>query len=220
MPFVAACGGEYSGFLRDAANVNEHQYRMNIASVHYSRTVSGSSSVGKVLCAIPLDATGVYKQAMGELQSEAHLEVNQVLENIREDHQIAWYMVYCVHTLTISADVYDVTPLHAEQAKQPPSAATQQAPTVDTPQLPTPTVEPPKKLTYAQLHEALSHVQADKDDTSHHDIAVRILGRPHRTDAEAEYWYGSSPGRSDCYVLRLSATKGDTLSSAPADLCR
>ena len=104
--------GRNSGFLRDANTVNEHQFRMEIAAQRYARSVSGSSSIGSLFCIIPM-SNGAYKDAMAALHAEAKLQMNEVIENIREDHAFIAYVFYCEDDLILSADVYQVTPASA-----------------------------------------------------------------------------------------------------------
>jgi hypothetical protein len=75
-------------------------------------------------------------------------------------------------------------------------------------------------VTYAQLQEAYAQIQSNQDSTSHLAMAVRLLGNPHKIDADSEYWFGTLPGKSDCFALKVSAAKGDSLDTAPADKCK
>lgn len=215
---VAGCGIN-QGFVHDATSGDQHQYRMDLSGVRYMRSVSGSASIGYIFClpsieGIPLDR-GLWKQAMEALQEEAKLQPNEVLKDLRQDDDRTCYLgVYGVHGLVLSADVYDLTPAGA-----PGGCHTVRA-TDSTPAVP---ARPAGKLTYAQLQEAFAQVQAVRGEgsASHHDVAVRVLGgEPHKTDAESDYWWGNLPGKPDCFVLRLSATKGDSLDTAPNDKCR
>jgi hypothetical protein len=113
---LAGCGTS-SGFLRDAANINQHQYRQEVGAVRYSRSVFGTWTSGAVLCIIPVGlGDGPYKEAMSALHQQANLQTNQVLENIREDHSFAVYLFYCTSTVTVSADVIDLLPSGAQTA--------------------------------------------------------------------------------------------------------
>ena len=116
---IAATGcGVRSGFLRDSATVNDFQYRMDVSGVQYLRQASGSSSIGSVLCAIPLN-NSLYKTAMANLYNDARLQPNEVLVNFREDTGITSYVgVYCNQNLTLSADVVHLTPTGAKAPEQ------------------------------------------------------------------------------------------------------
>jgi hypothetical protein len=105
---IVGCSGG-SGFLRGAISGNEHQFHMELAAQRYARSVSGSSAIGSLFCFIPID-DGAYKEAMLALHAQAKLQTNEVLENIREDHSLVFYVLYCRETLIISADVYEVIP--------------------------------------------------------------------------------------------------------------
>lgn len=99
-----------TGFLRDATTANSHQYRQDVGAIRYSRTVEAATSTGALLCAIPFGADPPYATAMRGLQENAKLKTNEVLENIREDHSITAFLVFwCVTTLTLSADVTEIT---------------------------------------------------------------------------------------------------------------
>jgi hypothetical protein len=118
---LAGCGRN-SGFLRDANTINEHQFRMDITAQSYERSVMGSSAIPSILCIIPLD-DAPYAHAMTELHTQAKLERNEVLENIREDHAfVVYFGMYCLDKLTISADVYQVMPVAVPKAADPLSA--------------------------------------------------------------------------------------------------
>jgi hypothetical protein len=224
LSLLAGCGYN-EGLLTSWSPGDKHQYRMDLSSVRYVRSVSGRASLGSIFCwgfpfawggfarGIPLDH-GLYQQAWAALQEDAKLKPNEILKDLRIDRDPTCYLLYFVNDLTISADVYEVTAVGA--AGQPgvqPSSRTSDSP----PPVP---VHPAGKLTYAQLQEAFAQVEADRDGTRHHEIAVRILGGPHKADAESDFWWGNLPGKADCFVLRLSATKGDSLDTAPNDKCK
>ncbi len=71
-----------------------------------------------------------------------------------------------------------------------------------------------RAVTYDQLQQALAQIQA-----GHRDVAMRILGPPQFADAETAYWWASLPATGDCFVLKLSATRGNSLETAAADKC-
>jgi hypothetical protein len=102
--------GRISGSFLSASSANEHQFRMEIAAQRYARSVSGSASVGSILCAIPTGG-GAYRTAMAALHAEAQLKTNEVLVNIREDHTFLTLLLYCEDDLILSADVYEVIPV-------------------------------------------------------------------------------------------------------------
>lgn len=120
--WLTGCGTT-SGFLRDASTVNQHQYRQDVKTVTYLRSVHGSSTIGSFFCIMPVSGgVGLYKDAMVQLHRMAALQPNQVLENIREDHESTAYLVFfCTKTLTLSADVVELTP--ADEAHAAPQAA-------------------------------------------------------------------------------------------------
>ncbi len=106
---IGGCGST-SGFLRDSATLTQAEFKMDVSQIRYSRSVSGSAKVGEALCSIPLDEDQ-YKRAMEALYGSAQLKTNEVLTNFREDEVFSWFLgFYCQKTLTISADVIDVTP--------------------------------------------------------------------------------------------------------------
>jgi hypothetical protein len=205
------CGCGYNaGFIHDASSGNQHQVRMDVSAERFSRTVSGSATMGSILCLIPVDS-GLFKQAMDALHEEANLKTNETLRDIREDLDPAFYLfLYCTKKLTISADVYELTPVSGGAPSSPSPSPVAELP---------PSRPKPPRLTYAQLQEALTEIQKDRDRTNHHEIAVRALGAPHKTDSENELWYGGLPGKSDCFVLRLSS-KGASVDEAPEEKCR
>jgi hypothetical protein len=205
-PLVVVGCGYNSGFLHDTSTGNQISFHVEAASERYSRTVSGSSSIGAILCFIPLDE-GLFKQAMQALHDEAHLKPNEALQDVRVDYDPVSYLVYCNRRLTISADVYEMIA---------PGGA---APTVPSPGAEAPPPRPRSpKLTYALLQEALTEIQKDRDRTNRHGIAVRILGPAQTSDSENEFWYGGVPGKSDCFALRLSI-KGAEINDAPEEKC-
>ncbi|HEY3816942.1 MAG TPA: hypothetical protein VGL81_07220 [Polyangiaceae bacterium] len=218
---VAGCGVN-DGFVHDATSGDQHEYRMDLSGVRYVRSVSGSASIGSIFCVggfvptyvhgIPLDH-GLYKQAMEALQDDAKLKPNEVLKDLRTDHDPACYLfVYGVNSLTISADVYEVTPS---------GGAANASPTARVAEPPLPAQgKPAGRLVYSQLQEAYAQIQSNQDSSGHLGMAVRLLGNPHKIDGDSEYWWGSFPGKSDCFVLRVSATKGDSLDTAPAEKCK
>ena len=106
---IAPGCGRTSGFLRDVNNINEHQFRMEIAAERYARSASGSASIGSLFCLVPLN-NGAYRDAMATLHAQARLQKNEVLQNLREDHAFVFYALYCEDDLILSADVYEVVP--------------------------------------------------------------------------------------------------------------
>jgi hypothetical protein len=121
LAMLAGCGRS-SGFLPDASSVSEHAFRMEISAERYSRSVSGSSSVGSLFCLIPM-GNGAYKDAMAALHAEAKLRTNEVLENVRADHAFLPFLLYCDDQLIVSADVYQVTPAGTHARSEPPPEA-------------------------------------------------------------------------------------------------
>ena len=101
--------GLSTGFLHDPSSDQTIRYQMIIGSERYQRTVFGSSSVPSILCVLPLGGTQ-YQRAMQELIARATLQVNEHLANIRADNDLACFILVGSRTLTISADVYVVTP--------------------------------------------------------------------------------------------------------------
>lgn len=131
----------YSGFLRDASNTNEHQFKMDVAEMQYKKSIAGVSEVGYVFCSIPVENSDLFRNAMNQLNSRAELSSNQVLENIREDHELSIYLpflpIYCKKRLVISADVYEMIPtgrkLSSENTPPRTSATESKRVTRDTP---------------------------------------------------------------------------------------
>lgn len=202
---VTGCGFN-SGLLQNVSPGNQLHFSMDVSRERYSRSVSGSSSIGSILCVIPLDEGG-FRQATEALHEDAHLKPNEALQDIRVDYDPLFLVLYCVKRLTISADVYEMTPTGGLAPAETRTAAA---------------AAPPAKsarLTYGQLQEANAQIQADREKTNVHEIAVRILGQPQKTDAENEFWYGGVPGKDDCYVLRLSS-RGASLDDAPSEKCQ
>jgi hypothetical protein len=119
-PLLAGCGIN-EGFKHDLASGDQHQYRMDLSGIRYARTVAGTASIGSILClgfpwagawvpGIPLDH-GLYKHAMEALHEDAKLKPNEVLKDLRTDHDPTCYLLlYGVNSLTVSADVYELTP--------------------------------------------------------------------------------------------------------------
>ncbi len=108
--FLGASCGETSGFIRDSVSLNQRQYRMNVVSEQFIRTVSGDASNGALFCMIPLE-TDMYKRAMDALYAHAMLGPNQVVLNLREDHEVVSYLgFFCKFFLTVSGDVVQFTP--------------------------------------------------------------------------------------------------------------
>lgn len=127
LSLAVGCGFN-SGLLQDTATGNQIQLRMDVVSERYSRTVAGSSYVGAILCFLPID-TGLYDQAMRSLHEHARLQANEVLQNVRVDNDPTCYLLFGVHRVTISADVYDVTPAGetpppSQGAAAPPAKST------------------------------------------------------------------------------------------------
>lgn len=98
---------------------------MELSSVRYARTVAGAAQLFSLLCVVPLDH-GLYQQAMASLHAEARLKPNEVLENIRTDDDPSCFLVLGIRSLTVSADVYDLTPEHAAATAPAPAAAPEQ----------------------------------------------------------------------------------------------
>jgi hypothetical protein len=222
---VASLGGcgVNEGFVHDATSGDQHQYRMDLSGVRYVRSVSGSASIGSIFClgglvpgyihGIPLDR-GLFKQAMEALQEDAKLKPNEILKDLRTDRDPACYLfLYGVNSLTISADVYEVTPTVGSGTAGPSAVHAIEG------AAPVP-ARPAGKLTYAQLQEAYAQIQSNQDSSAHLGMAVRLLGNPHKIDGDSEYWWGSLPGKGDCFVLKVSTGKGDSMDTAPSDRCK
>lgn len=108
--------------------------------MRYVKSVDASTSIGQILCAIPLGSVPPYANTMAELHAAAQLKPNQILENIREDHTVtAWLMFYCTQTLTLSADVIEVVPNGPPSPPPPPTPTATQ--TENVPPRPTPAVK-------------------------------------------------------------------------------
>jgi hypothetical protein len=106
---LAGCGAS-SGFLRDATSSNRLDIQLPVAGVRYVKSVSGSASIGAMFCAIP-GAGDLYKDAMSNLHGAARLQPNQVVMNLREDFTFrTWFGFYCSRSLTMSGDVFELTP--------------------------------------------------------------------------------------------------------------
>jgi hypothetical protein len=103
---VSAACSVSGGFVRDARGALD--LRIDVANVQYLRTVSGTAEVGSVLCAIPLE-DGAYDRAMRALNGSANLGPNQVVLNLREDRSVVTFLVYCLHRVTISGDVVELS---------------------------------------------------------------------------------------------------------------
>ena len=101
--------GVNSGFLHDGSS-DQTVHQMAISAERYVRTVLGSSAVPSLLCAVPLGGRLYYK-AMGDLNASAKLQPNEVLKNIRTDDDPVCFIILGVRNITISADVYEVTPV-------------------------------------------------------------------------------------------------------------
>lgn len=105
----SGCGVNH-GFIRDSVTANEVQYRMNVITQRYVRSVSGSANYGSVLCVFPVNGDG-YKRAMEDLYQSAQLRPNQTILNLREDHKAVSYVgFYCNWNVTVSGDVFEFTP--------------------------------------------------------------------------------------------------------------
>jgi hypothetical protein len=141
---TAAAGCGYNtGFVHDATSGDQHEYRMDVASVRYARTVYGQAEIGALFCLLPF-GRGLYRQAMEELNATAHLRDNEVLENVRTDDDPLCGILYGVRRLTISADVYELTPTH-----EPTPAAVRVITEPSRPPLnvPPPPAQPPPQAT-------------------------------------------------------------------------
>lgn len=105
----SACGLS-GGFIRDSLTTNQFDYRMEIEKLRYVRLVQGNSSIGSVLCLIPL-GDQLYTRAMEDLYASAALQENEVVVNLREDSTVVSYVgVYCISRLTVSGDVVQLVP--------------------------------------------------------------------------------------------------------------
>jgi hypothetical protein len=94
---------------------------MDVTSVEHKRTVSGTASVGLVLCVIPISGE-YYKRAMEELHQKASLNPNEVLANFREDHAITSFLgFYCSQEVTLSADVVKLSSASGPPPPPPPA---------------------------------------------------------------------------------------------------
>jgi len=112
---TSGCGVS-RGFLRDARTRNDFEYRMDVTRFRYLRTIHAAADKSSVFCIIPT-ASAQYMRAMDGLLSAAELGPNQVLSNIREDHDsLLLPPFYCAETLTLSADVIEVSPAGASTA--------------------------------------------------------------------------------------------------------
>jgi hypothetical protein len=105
---LAGCGAS-SGFLRDATSSQRFDYTMSVSGVRYLKSVSGTSSNGSLFCVIPTSAD-LYQQAMQSLYASAQLQPNQVVMNLREDYAFRSYLFFCSRQLTLSGDVFELTP--------------------------------------------------------------------------------------------------------------
>jgi hypothetical protein len=145
----AVCGCGYnSGFLHDASS---GEYRLEVSSVRYVRTVSGDAQIGSLFCAIPL-GSGLYKQAMDALLKDAHLAENEVLKSMRTDDDPSCFLIFGLRTLTVSADVYVVTPTDvASRAAAPLRASDASAAPIPVPHL-------DATRDYSQCNSAFDHV--------------------------------------------------------------
>jgi hypothetical protein len=106
--------GVNSGFLHDRTS-DQTIHQMAISSERYVRTVVGESSVPSLLCALPLGGR-LYLNAMHDLNAFAKLQANEALKNIRTDDDLSCFIFVGARSLTISADVYEVTPLGGAEA--------------------------------------------------------------------------------------------------------
>ena len=111
---LAGCGLN-SGFIRDSTSSQVMDYRMEIMSTKYVRSVSGSASNGSILCIFPLNGEQ-YARALNEVYRYAALKTNETLQNLREDHEFRFYLFYCNHILTVSGDVVSLMPRVASTA--------------------------------------------------------------------------------------------------------
>jgi hypothetical protein len=166
---------------------------------------------------------------MEALHDEAKLKQNQTLENIRVDIDPVCYVVYGIQTVTVSADVFEMTPYSpvAPEAARP-TAVPARTPT----ETPAPALEstprPARqatKLTYEQLQQALVRIRSEaKSDhdaiVQPADVGVRALGPPQKQDGGSLSWWGLLSGSNACFVLRIGRGEGASLSEAPEDACK
>jgi hypothetical protein len=102
---VTSCGVA-GGILRDSNTVTRVDLKPDMKDLKFVRTVQGSASSGSVFCSIPLQGN-LYARAMEDLHSNAKLQPNQLLLNLREDRMVKNYAgFYCEHSVTISADIF------------------------------------------------------------------------------------------------------------------
>lgn len=105
---LAGCGAS-GGFLRDSISSQRFDYRMDVSGVRYLKSVSGTSSTAAILCIIPT-GSDLYQRAMQDLYASAQLDDNQVVMNLREDYSLRSYIFWCSRDLTLSGDVFELTP--------------------------------------------------------------------------------------------------------------
>jgi TPR repeat protein len=126
-------GCSYStGFIREASTTHSFSYAMPISGQAYLKSARGSASEDKVLCFINTSAGQVYARAMDELLSMAALKPNQILASVREDRDhFLFPPFFCSVTLTLSADVIEITPTVGMPSAPKETRATALAPTPD-----------------------------------------------------------------------------------------
>jgi hypothetical protein len=134
---LSGCG-LHVGFVRDSDTETHLGYSMNVSSIQYKRTASGSADIGSVFCLIPFGADP-YKQASEQLLKNAALAENEILVNHREDRGLTGIpYLWCNFRYTISADVVRLTP--APPPPAPTVTVTNTAPPAPT--MPTTTPSP------------------------------------------------------------------------------
>lgn len=131
--FLTGCGAT-SGFLRDSMTQTQIQgsgFRI------ITTGITAKAQSGSALCSIPVGEGEVYRRAMEELNAQAKLAPNQMIVNIREDVKTVGYLFfYCVHEVTLSADVIefgDMGAVAAPPAPPPAEAAPPPPPAEETP---------------------------------------------------------------------------------------
>jgi hypothetical protein len=99
---LAGCGYTH-GLLRDSIT----QVRIDRAGFQIIRPgVRASATVPYVFCTMPL-SDAPYADLMADLDQKAHLGPDQIMINFREDKEVQWYLVLCLATYTVSADVIE-----------------------------------------------------------------------------------------------------------------
>jgi hypothetical protein len=106
---LLGCSGTTSSIRRDHGELLLPT-RMSLDGFQHIRPVSGSATTGSAFCAFPL-GDALYGEAMRDLYAHVQLGPNQILLNLREDRADRRYFgLYCSSTLTVSADVVQLTP--------------------------------------------------------------------------------------------------------------